>query len=171
MSPVASWPLRWHLLDEYAALTERDQRGLTTAGAGTMNAAGPEGEGGCLRRTLGRTSTSRSVSAPTRPLILFQWTGYAPRSMRHERPADKAHLFQVSCAAVFPSKAAFKRATNRRDSDMPWVSTVKVLGDESFGNEGARLALANQGVVFWQDSLRHAPGADVWLEHDSPGAS
>jgi hypothetical protein len=103
--------------------------------------------------------------------ILFQWTGCAPRSMWPERPADKQHQWQVSCAAVFPSKSAFKRATGHKESDMPWVSMHELRGGENLGNTGAALAAARPGVVFWNDSLRHPAVADVWLEHDAPEAS
>lgn len=91
--------------------------------------------------------------------ILFQWTGWAPGKRSK----------QVSCAAVFESKAAFMRACNRRESEMPYVSIDNRAPErESQGNTGARLAVENPGVVYWQDTINHTPREDVWLVHPNP---
>ena len=60
MSPVASWPLRWHLLDDYA-LTERDEEGIVAENRRTIgDTRRPDREGASRTPLL---QASRSVNA------------------------------------------------------------------------------------------------------------
>lgn len=95
-------------------------------------------------------------------LTLFQWTGFAPQ----EAVVD--HRLQVSCAAAFPSKAAFLRAIDSKQSRMPYVSFTEVYEGREIANVGARLAIATPGVVFYHDTLRHAHNDAQWLVHPEP---
>lgn len=93
--------------------------------------------------------------------ILFMWTGYAPRALCSGR------VEQVTCAAVFPSRAAFMRATGRKQSDMPYVSVDDEVSErESVRNQGGEIALANPGVVYFRDTIRHTHREDVWVVHE-----
>jgi hypothetical protein len=101
--------------------------------------------------------------------LLIQWTGTAPK----EAVVD--HRRQVSCAAVFPSKAAFRRATNSPVSRDPWFSFTDLdkreargLSNDNWGNEGADLAIKNPGVVYYQDDLRNPKRDAPWLVHPTP---
>lgn len=96
---------------------------------------------------------------------LYQWVGLAPREARVD------HRVQVSCAAVFPSRAAFLRATGSPRSRMDWVSSSPVDPDRPHANEGAQLAIANPGVVYYQDDLRHPRKTAPWIVHPTPDQS
>lgn len=96
--------------------------------------------------------------------ILFQWTGSAPR----ESVPD--HRWQVGCAAVFPSAAAFKRATDMGQAEFKnYVSVHELQDGDDPHNEGARLAIANPGVVYWQDTLNFVPRDAPWAVHPYNG--
>lgn len=99
-----------------------------------------------------------------RRLLIFQWTGIAPREAR---PKDGVHN-QVSCAAACYSVAEFMRLVGTRNRS--WVSSY-VNVDDHVGNDGARLASENPGVVYYHDTLRHAPRDAEWLVHAEPGLS
>lgn len=94
---------------------------------------------------------------------LFQWTGWAPSDVSK----FNGRKCQVSCAAVFPSIAEFKRVTDTPQSGMSWVGVIDVP-DEDPQNDVARAAIANPGVVFWRDDVRHVPKNAVVLEHTEP---
>lgn len=98
-------------------------------------------------------------------MLLFQWIGFAPRWARD----PDSHHIQVQCAAVFPSQAAFKRATNSPQSRMPWVGFAEIRMCQLEGGLG--LAVATPGVVFFNDTLRRAPKDAEWLIHDNPEIS
>lgn len=97
--------------------------------------------------------------------ILFQWTGAAPRDARVD------HKWQVSCAAVFPTAAAFRRATHMSLSYYKNYVGSDVDPRPDIANEGAQLAMANPGTVYWQDTLRHIPRDAPWLVHPTPETS
>lgn len=97
--------------------------------------------------------------------IMFQWVGFAPKE------AQVDHRLQVSCAAVFPSKAAFMRATGHKQSEMGFISDHEFKPGHDFGNDGANLAAANPGTVYYHDTLRNAPRDAAWLAHPTPERS
>ena len=97
-------------------------------------------------------------------LRLFQWTGMAPDGVLREGDARRP---DVSCAAVFPSTAAFLRATDSPRTRMAYVSVMEIEGREP-GNETAAAALAKPGTVFWQDDVRHPRRDKVVCEHPQP---
>ena len=104
--------------------------------------------------------------------IIFQWTGFAPREIYDAVPEGKRHITQASCVAVFPSVAAFLRATDSKRSRLPYISVHDTFfrrGDVQ--NEGARLAMDNPGVVYWKDNLRHEKQDSPWLVHPTPERS
>lgn len=79
-------------------------------------------------------------------LFLFQWTGWI--SGEHH-PSGRRQ--QVSCAAVAPSKAAFKRLTDTRDSEMVYVSVRELdEGTPASINRVAQAAINEPGTVYWQ---------------------
>ena len=93
---------------------------------------------------------------------LFQWTGWAPKGAH--RP-DSKRTPQVSCAAVFSTKAEFMRVTGRRPGDMPYVSVMEV---RTGLNETSDRAIAEPGKVFWRDDVRHIRRDAPVLEHLDP---
>lgn len=104
-------------------------------------------------------------------VILFQWTGFAPRGIRDEVPPERRHVSQASCAAAFPSTAAFLRATGSKRSRMPYIGTHEIPEGYDPHNEGARLAIAHPGTVYWFDDLRNPRKEGRWLQHTDPTRS
>ena len=101
-----------------------------------------------------------------KPPLLFQWTGILP----HGYPSlpEKRHIRQASCAAVFPTKAAFLRATGSTRARLPYVSVMEMTEGRTVGNTGAALAVADPGVVYMRDDVNHTRGDDVWVVHPDP---
>lgn len=91
---------------------------------------------------------------------LFVWTGRAPRAVNARK--------QVACYAVFPSKAAFTRATGVKGPELKnYVSVTDVEREWNSPNPGVAAALAEPGKVFWNDTVRHAPVENVVLPYEN----
>lgn len=97
--------------------------------------------------------------------LLFQWTGWI--SGEHH-PSGRRK--QVSCAAVAPSKAAFKRLTETMESQMAYVTISEISEQRPVQNVIAKAAIAEPGTVFWQDSHSIGPDAPV-QPHPDPRKS